>query len=42
MPELDRPARSVPDARAIGDDLAEVFIVSRTTVHCTVQRIPEE
>jgi DNA invertase Pin-like site-specific DNA recombinase len=41
VPKLDRLARSVPDARAIGADLAdlaELFTVSRTTVYRTLQR----
>jgi DNA invertase Pin-like site-specific DNA recombinase len=37
VPKLDRLARSVPDARAIGDDLAELFKVSRPTVYRTLQ-----
>ena len=40
VPKLDRPARSVPDARAIGDytitDLADLFKVSRPTVYHTL------
>jgi Resolvase, N terminal domain len=38
VPKLDRLARSVPDARDIGDSLAELFTIGRATVCRSLQR----